>query len=188
MKHIAKLTLLFGIMPFLCSLLSAQTPDSSPAQAQSDSASKKPTKSRPKKTWTDDDINSLRSPVDSYRDQKQLDVHDTANPANSTQASANEPAPNKPPRLSDPKSVESADQMIAWEDRDIAAQEEFVAKLRSRLDTAASEERAHLEDLIVEREKIIADTRKERNGLVAQKKVLEKKEAAAKSAAANPNE
>jgi hypothetical protein len=80
--------------------------------------------------------------------------------------------------LSDPKTPESADKMIAWEDRDIAAQEEFVARLKTQLETAAPEDRDHLQNLIIERQKIIADTRKERDGLIAQKRVLEKKKAA----------
>jgi len=188
MKHIVKLAISVGVMAILCGSLAAQAPDSSAAQAQPDSASKKALKSKAKKTWTDDDMGSLRTPADAYRDQKQLDPQQTANAPNSAQPSANQARTDKPPKLSDPKTVESADKMIAWEERDIAAQEEFVAKLRSRLDSAAPEERAHLEDLIVEREKVIADTRKERDGLVAQKKALEKKETAAKSAAANPNQ
>src|SRR5439155_18140171 len=88
---------------------------------------------------------------------------------------SNGPPRDKHPLLSDPKTVESADKMIAWEDRDIAAQEEFVARLKTQLETAAFENRDHLQKLIIERQQIIADTRKERDGLVAQRKGLEKK-------------
>ena len=85
--------------------------------------------------------------------------------------------------LSDPKTVESADKMIAWEERDIAAQEEFVIRLKTQLESAPLEDRDHLQKLIIERQKIIADTRSERDGLVAQKKALAKKSAAASDGA-----
>ena len=179
-----RLTLLLGTALVLCGLARAQ--DNSSPSTQSNSADKKTPNAKPKKIWTDDDVSTLHSPADSYKDQNQAQVGEVAKNVSSAQSTAvsKEPSDNKPPLLSDPKTVESADKMIAWEDRDIAAQEEFVARLKTQLESAEPENRDHLQNLITERQKIIADTRKERDGLVAQKKSLEKK--AAGTAAGDP--
>jgi hypothetical protein len=180
-SHFSGFVLLLGMQLASGALATAQ--DNASASTQSNSANKKASSAKAKKTWTEDDVAALHSPADSYRDQQQAQVQgagDVAkNPASAQETSAlNEPPRDKPPLLSDPKTVESADKMIAWEDRDIAAQEEFVARLKTQLETAAPEARDHLENLIVERQKIILDTRKERDGLIAQKRTLEKKHAA----------
>jgi len=178
--HLTRVTLLLGMIPGLCGLAAAQ--DNSSTPTQSNPANKKSPPAKPKKTWTDDDVSALHSPADSYKDQKKAqNAGDAAeNPGASQETAASkEPPRDKPPRLSDPKTVESADKMIAWEERDIAAQEEFVVRLKTQLETAPSEDRDHLQKVIIERQKIIADTRAERDGLVAQKKALEKKAAPA---------
>jgi len=173
-SYLSKLMLLLGTTLALCGSSAAQ--DNSSAPTQSNSANRKTPNTKPKKTWTDDDVSALHSPADSYRDQKQAQADETAEDATSVQPTPVSKEPrDKPPLLSDPKSVESADKMIAWEERDIAAQEEFVARLRTQLESAAPEERDHLQSLLIDRQKIIADTRKERDGLLAQKKSLEKK-------------
>ena len=172
--HFSRLMLLLGIAIALCGSARAQD-DSSPS-TQSNSADKKTPNAKPKKIWTDDDVSTLHAPADSYKDQNQVQVGEVAKSASSAQPTAVSKEPrDKPPLLSGPKTVESADKMIAWEDRDIAAQEEFVARLKTQLESAEPENRDHLQNLITERQKIIADTRKERDGLVAQKKSLEKK-------------
>ena len=175
--HLLKATLLLAITLAMAGFATAQ--DNSAASTQSNSASKKV---KPKKTWTDDDISALHQAADSRTEQKQIQnaSDEIKNPPSAQDTSASkEPPRDKPPLLSDPKTVESADKMIAWEDRDIAAQEEFVARLKTQLETAAFENRDHLQKLIIERQQIIADTRKERDGLVAQRKGLEKKAAGA---------
>ena len=179
-SYLSRLALLLGIALASCGFAMAQ--DNSANKTQS--MEKKNPSAKPKKTWTDDDVSALHSPADSYKDQKQAQVQNAGdaarNPAQAQDTPASkEPPRDKPPLLSDPKTVESADKMIAWEDRDIAAQEEFVARLKTQLETAAFENRDHLQKLIIERQQIIADTRKERDGLVAQRKGLEKKAAVA---------
>jgi hypothetical protein len=67
--------------------------------------------------------------------------------------------------------------MIAWEQRDIDAQQEYVDRLQTELEQAPPEQREHLQGVIAERQKIIADTRGEQQQLMAQKKALEKKSA-----------
>jgi hypothetical protein len=190
--HFSKATLLLAMTLAMAGFATAQ--DNSPASAQSNSANKKAPSAKPKKTWTDDDISALHPAVDSRAEQKQSQTQNASDesknppPAQNTSGSK-EPPRDKPPLLSDPKTVESADKMIAWEERDIAAQEEFVIRLKTQLESAPVENRDHLQKLIIERQQIIADTRKERDGLVAQRKGLEKKAAgtpAGESAAQPP--
>lgn len=177
LSHLSGFALLLGMHLALGHLAVAQ--DNSSASAPPNSEKKAPPAKPKKKTWTDDDMSALHSPADSYAGQKQAPDLKAAGDAGVKTSPAQEPSRDKPPLLSDPKTVESADKMIAWEDRDIAAQEEFVARLKTQRETAGPEDRDHLQELIVERQNIIADTRRERDGLVAQKKALEKKAAPA---------
>jgi hypothetical protein len=181
-----------GLSLAFSGLLAAQDPPSN--SAQSTSKEKKDSPAKPKKTWTEDDVSALRSPADSYTDQKVEAQKAEAQKAPRTASSpegpapaANSPAPaGKSPALSNPKTVDSADKMIAWEERDIAAQEEHLDRLKIQLESASLDDRDRLQKLINEREKIIAETRKERDALVKQKSDLEKKGNA--SAAASPAE
>ncbi|HWG59223.1 MAG TPA: hypothetical protein VN661_09265 [Candidatus Acidoferrales bacterium] len=157
------------------------------AGAQQDTASKAPAaqqvkKASHEKVWTDDDLTSLRSPADIYREQQQEAAAKAAAAARA--AVAKPPAPAKPanhapPALSNPKTVQSADSMIAWENRDISAQQEYVERLQKELETAPPDQQAHLQDLIKERTQVVADTIKERDGLEAQKSKLEQAQAPA---------
>jgi len=163
----------------LCGIAAAQ--DSTSGASPAASAQKK---NKPKKTWTDDDLSRLHSPADAYIEQKQAAAQKGTDPAktatSATSASGSkEPPPDKPPLLSGPKTVESADKMIAWEDKDIAAQQEFVEKLKAQLASASIDEREALQRKIAQREKIVADTRKERDALAQQRDVLQKTPAAA---------
>jgi hypothetical protein len=90
-----------------------------------------------------------------------------------------------PPKLSNPKTPADADQMIAWENRDIAAQQEYVERLKKQLETAPPDQQKHLEDTLQNRIQVIADTQKERDGLITQKQALEKKPSSDKDASAS---
>jgi hypothetical protein len=183
--YLKKTLLLAGISLAFCGWAAAQDPSS--ASAQSPSAEKK-TPPKPKKTWTEDDVSSLRSPADKYVDeqaQAQAAAAQAKNPSSVQSAAAKAVPRDKPPRLSDPKTVDSADTMIAWEDRDIAAQEEFVARLKEQRDAAPLSEQPALEGKIADRERIIANTRAERDGLVAQRDQLRQKAAAPAGKAAS---
>jgi len=85
--------------------------------------------------------------------------------------------PSAPPALSNPKTVERADSMISWEQRDIDAQTEFVEKLQKELETAPESEQQHIRDRIKERMQAIESTKKEQQALESQKAALEKKPA-----------
>lgn len=166
-------------------LLLAASGGSSLAQdsqnAKSSQAAAKDSSSAPKKhkVWTDDEVSTLRTPADDYVEQKQA----AESAASAAAVAAAEQAKSKPksekvvtpPRLSNPKSPEDADRMIAWENRDVDAQTEYVDKLRTQLEQASPEDRDKLEKSLAARIQIVEDTKKERDALVTQKKGLEKK-------------
>jgi hypothetical protein len=143
------------------------------AQAQGDS--QKPA-SKSRKVWTNDDLGSVRRPADIYVDAKYTQAAETDG---SKQSAAAKPAKHvAAPALSNPKTVEDADKMIAWEKRDVDAQTEFVEKLKKQIDEAPQEDKERLKKLLQERTQILADTRAEMETLVGQKKELQKKPAA----------
>jgi hypothetical protein len=159
----------------------AYTPENSSAAAAATAKVKNVPASKPHKVWTDDNVSSVRSDADNYQDQKKAEADAAAAnaAASKTQAEAKEPEPKigGAAALSAPKSPEDAQRMIEWEDRDIDAQQEFLDKLRDQYREANTfEERERLEKLINERIGIIAQTKKERGALVAQKE-KQKKEA-----------
>jgi hypothetical protein len=135
---------------------------------------------KPHKVWTSDDLGTLRAPADVYLENEQKKADEEA--AAAKQAAANKQAANatptkkvQPPRLSNPKTAQSAEEMIAWEDRDLQAQTEYVAQVRQQLAEAPPEDKPRLEKVIQEREQVIAQIRQEKAGLAAQKQALEKK-------------
>lgn len=155
--------------------------------AQQTSKPDKPAKTAPAKpapkVWTGDDLTSLRTPADDFARQQQAEAAAAA--AAKQQASSAKPsqaAPHDhPPLLSNPKTSEAADNMIAWEDRDLAAQQEYVERLKNQLDSAPPDQKAHLEQTIADEMKTIAAIQQEKQGLVQQKQQLEKKQAASNS-------
>jgi len=165
-------------------LLFATTGTSSLAQGAQDAksapANAKDSSPAPKKhkVWTDDEVSTLRTPADDYVEQKQAAEAATAAAAAAAAMAKSKPKSEKavgPPRLTNPKSPEDADRMIAWENRDVDAQQEYVDTLRTQLEQAAPEERERLEQKLTQRIQIVEDTKKERDALVTQKKELEKK-------------
>lgn len=144
------------------------------------------------RVWTNDNIGSVLSPSDVYQEQeseKQKEAREAKEAAAKT-AQAQKPAstapktPSAPPALSNPKTVQSADSMIAWEQRDIDAQEQFVQRLQQELETAPESQQAQIRARIQERTQALESTKKEMQGLEAQKGALEKK-AAAENGSAN---
>lgn len=135
---------------------------------------------KPATVWTDDNISSVRSASDIYLEQKRA-----ADAAAATQAAnAAKPAPKPSPKdhapasLSNPKTAQDADGMIAWENRDIAAQQQFLQELQKRIDSAPPDEKARLQQDLQAHAQTLAETQKERDELVTQKQQLEKKAAA----------
>jgi hypothetical protein len=165
--------------------------NSATAHAQSDPGKKTPPAkhakpvAKPHKVWTDDEIGTLHSPANAYMDAKYSQA-DAA--ADSKDAAAPKPRPHvAAPALSNPKTVDDADKMIAWEKRDVDAQTEYVERLKKQIDEAPQEDKERLKKVLQERIQILADTRGEMETLVQQKKDLQKKAATeSNNAAAQP--
>ena len=158
---------------------------SAASQAQGDSqkkpaapaATKKKPASKPRKVWTNDEVGSLRSPDNAYMDAKYSQADGAAD---AKDAAAVKPKPHVgAPALSNPKTVDDADKMIAWEKRDVDAQTEFVERLKKQIEEAPQEDKERLKKVLQERIQILADTRGEMETLIQQKKELQKKAAAA---------
>jgi hypothetical protein len=149
----------------------AQDAKSSQAPAKDSSAPKK------HKIWTDDEVSTLRTPEDNYIEQKQ--AAEAAAAAAAVQQAKSTPKSEKhvgaAPALSNPKSPEDADRMIAWENRDVDAQQELIDKERTQVEQATPETREALEKDLAKHIKMLEGTKKERDALVTQKKELEKK-------------
>src|ERR1700693_2220390 len=152
MKHQIFLTLGCAAVLFAATGTASLAQDAQ-APAKDSSAPKK------HRVWTDDEVSTLRTPADHYVEQKQA-----ADAATATAAAAAEMAKSKsksekvvsgPPRLTNPKSPEDADRMIAWENRDVDAQREYVDTLRTQLEQAAPEERERLEQKLTQRIQIV---------------------------------
>lgn len=173
-----------------------------PARAQSDSQKSatpakhrkqaKPEQSAPKahKVWTEDDLGTVRKPADIYADKEaaQTQAGAPAQDADATkQASGSKP--DKPPKvapLAHANSVDDADKKIAWEERDIQGQEEFIDRLQQELGQASPDRKEHLQQVIEQHKQSLADTRKELEGLKAQRKQLDKPGAPNVTASAQP--
>jgi hypothetical protein len=153
------------------------SPDTKSPQATAKDPSSAPKKH---KVWTDDAVSTLRTPEDNYVQQKQAAEAAATAAAAAAAAQANsKPKSGKavggPSRLTNPKSPDDAERMIAWENRDVDAQQEFVDNLRTEIQEAKPEDRDQLEKNLAKRIQIVEETKKERDALVAQKKELEKK-------------
>ena len=170
---------------------------SAPAFAQSDSQKKTPpakqAKPAPKahKVWTDEEVGSLRSPADAYAEaseRQNTQAGDTQQPGTANQTSGSKPQGNggPPPVLTNPKSLEDADKMIAWENRDIAAQEEFLDKLKQQIAEAPADQKERLTKLLAQRTQVLANTRNELKNLQTKKRELAKPSAPSVTASAEP--
>jgi hypothetical protein len=180
MKHRIFLTLGCAALLFTATGTSSLAQDSQ--DPKSPQATTKDSSSAPKKhkVWTDDEVSTLRTPEDDYVEQKQAaEAASAAAAAAAAEQAKSKPKSGKPvggkPALSNPKSADDADRMIAWESRDVDAQQEFIDKLRTQLEQASPEDRDQLEKNLAKRIQMLDVTKKERDALGAEKKELEKK-------------
>lgn len=147
--------------------------------AEAKAAKKSPPK-KPHKVWTDDNVATVRTAADRYQDLEQAQAATVPAPAVAKQPQEAKPQTHVvPAALSNPKTEHDADRMIAWEDRDLAAQQEYVDKLRSQLDQAPPEDKARIQKLLDEHVRIVEEIKQERDTLLTQKKNLETKAAGA---------
>jgi len=163
----------------VCPCAGAQgTPDSS---AGSQQATQKPT-AKPHKTWTDDDVSSLRTPADNYvREKEEQATAAAAKQAEEAQAvkqaAANTSAQKATPSpLSNPKSPSDADRMIAWEQRDLDSQQEAVEQTKQELAAATTpEERAQKQKALDHYIDCVERIKQEKQGLEKDRSSLQKK-------------
>jgi len=180
MKHQIFITLGCAAMLFAATGAPSLAQDS--ANATTPQATAKDTSSPKKahKVWTEDEVSTLRTPEDNYVEQKQAaEAAVAAANAAAAQLAKSKPKTEKhvggPPALSNPKSPDDADRMIAWENRDVDAQQELIETLRTQLEQASPEDREKLEKNLTKHVQMLEGTKKERDALTIQKKELEKK-------------
>src|SRR6266404_5668952 len=137
-----------------------------PACAQSDPgttpAKQRKTAAKTHKVWTEDDLATVRKPADIYADketsQAQAAAASTqqADPAKQTSASKTDKPPKIAP-LAHANSVDDADKKIAWEERDIQGQEEFIDRIQQEPGQAPRARKEHLQMVIEEQKQMLSD-------------------------------
>jgi len=157
---------------------------------QKDPARQHKAVAKPHKVWTDDDLGSLhrssgvtvaQAHPESEMPKPQGGVEST--PAADAKRPEGKPALKAgPDALAHPKTVDDAEKMIAWEQRDIDSQQEYLDRLQEELDHAPADQKEHLQKVLTERQQTLADTRREQQQLIADKKLLQKKSAGESSA------
>jgi dipeptidyl aminopeptidase/acylaminoacyl peptidase len=163
-------TILAGAVLLTAGLTNAQDATRQPGQ-------KAP--SKPHKVWTEDDLGSIRRRGDvtvAAAQNATIPASAEAAPAPTPAATSSSTAQATGKKaLSNPKTAEEADSMIAWEQRDINSQQEYVDRVQEQLDQAPADQKEHFQKLLAERQQILADVRREQQQLIAQKKQLQKK-------------
>ena len=163
-----------------CSLSNAQ--DAAKQSGQGASSARQQKAAR--KVWTDDDMGSVRRRGDvnvAAAQNPTVPAGGEAAPAptpaatSSSTAHAGTAEATGKKALSNPKTAEEADNMIAWEQRDIDSQQQYVDQVQQQLDQAPADQKAHLQKILAERQQILADVRREQQDLIGQKKALQKK-------------
>jgi hypothetical protein len=180
MKHQIFLTLGCAALLFATTSTPLLAQDSQNAESPQPTAKASSSTPKKHKVWTDDEVSTLRTPEDNYVDQKQAaEAAAAAAAATAAQQAKVKPKSEKhvgaAPALSNPKSAEDADRMIAWENRDVDAQQELIDKLRTQLEQASPEDRDREEKNLAKQTGILEQIKKERDALMAQKKEFEKK-------------
>ncbi len=166
--------------------------DTSGQADQKNAARQQKAASKPHKVWTDDDLGSLHrsSGVTVAQAHPESEMPKAQGAADSAPvAEAKKPQSKSalktgPDALAHPKTTDDAEKMIAWEQRDIDAQQEFVDRIQEQLDHAPADQKEHLQKVLTERQQTLADTRREQQQLMADKKLLQKKSSGDSSASA----
>jgi len=166
--------------------------DTSGQADQKNAARQQRAASKPHKVWTDDDLGTLhRSPgvtVAQAHPESEMPKAQ-GGPDSAPAADAKKPASKSalktgPDALAHPKTTDDAEKMIAWEQRDIDAQQEFVDRMQDQIEHAPADQKEHLQKVLTERQQTLADTRREQQQLIADKKLLQKKSSGDASASA----
>src|SRR6266481_6516171 len=165
--------------------------DTSGQADQKNAARQQKAASKPHKVWTDDDLGSLHrssgvTVAQAHPESempKAQDAPDSAPVAEAKKPQSKSALKTGPDVLAHPKTTDDAEKMIAWEQRDIDSQQEYVDRVQEQLDRAPADQKEHFQKILAERQQILADTRREQQQLIAQKKTLQKKSAGGSSVA-----
>jgi hypothetical protein len=166
--------------------------DTSGQADQKNAARQQKAAAKPHKVWTDDDLGSMhRSPgvtvAQAHPESEMPKAQDA--PESAAAADAKKPASKSalktgPDALAHPKTTYDAEKMIAWEQRDIDSQQEYVDRVQDQIEHAPADQKEHLQKVLTERQQTLADTRREQQQLIADKKLLGKKASGDTSASA----
>jgi hypothetical protein len=171
------LVLSFGLAG-TATLAQDATPGPTTVSAKTNEPRSKAAPAKTHKVWTDDDVSTFRTPADRYAEEKAAKEAAATSATVPATAAAQPAMPNgvktAPSALSNPKSAEQADNMIAWETRDIDAQVDYLDKIQDQLQIASGAERDHLLSEKARMEGVLAQTQQELKTLRAKKAELEK--------------
>ena len=150
---------------------------------QKNAARQQKTASKPHKVWTDDDLGSLHrssgvTVAQAHAESempKAQDAPDSAPVAEAKKPQSKSALKTGPDALAHPKTTDDAEKMIAWEQRDIDSQQEFVDRIQDELDHAPADQKEHLQKVLAQHQQSLADVRREQQQLMADKKLLQKK-------------
>jgi len=159
---------------------------------QKNAARQQKTASKPHKVWTDDDLGSLHrssgiTVAQAHAESempKAQDAPDSAPVAEAKKPQSKSALKTGPDALAHPKTTDDAEKMIAWEQRDIDSQQEFVDRIQDELDHAPADQKEHLQKVLAQHQQSLADVRREQQQLIADKKLLQKKSSGDSSASA----
>lgn len=146
-------------------------------------------KKAPKKTkvWTDDNIDSLRSPADVYRMQQEQEdeQQETVKPSQAKQAGTGTQSSAQQGMYPVPvvKTPQQADQIIASDQQDIKEQQDSIKQTEQELATAPDSYKARLNWRINSRKAAVARLQTQIADLQKQKDALQTKTPAANGAA-----
>src|SRR5712671_1624575 len=159
---------------------------------QKKAARQQKTASKPHKVWTDADLGSMHrssgvTVAQAHPESEMPKAQGAPDSAPAADAKKPESRPalkTGPDALAHPKTMDDAEKMIAWEQRDIDSQQEFVDRMQDQIEHAPADQKEHLQKVLTERQQTLADTRREQQQLMADKKLLGKKPAGDSSASA----
>jgi hypothetical protein len=175
-KNMIRAAVIFAALAAVGSGAFAQAP--SQEQRTSEQRAQKAKKPR---VWTDDNIDSVRSPSDDYLIQRQKEsVEQAAAKQSASQTAAAGPTGQKP------TTVQQADGMIAQKQQLLASQHEYLGQLQKQVSdpTTTGLEKTRLEWRLKSYTATTQQTQADITQLQAQKDALEKK-AAAQNGSAN---
>ncbi len=143
------------------------------------------TKPAPKshKVWTNDEVGTLRTLEDEHIEaaQRQKERADEAAKqiaaANATSAETQvkpQEKPALPSKFANAKTATEIGDVIAWEERDIASEQDYLVKIKKELDEAPPADRERLTKLLADKTRVLASTKEELKTFEEKKKSLEK--------------